>query len=196
MKGWQQYFLRIDKTFEQNVFAPSVDFFLYCPIHTRDMGTWYNHPADRDMGTWYNHPADRDMGTWYNHPADLEACITPSDLHQSSSHELCILSFWGPVQDSHNFLVKRAEWPTVNEAQLLPLCKRTAFKLLLEESMKSRHSFTLYSTPNFCINPGLLHQYIKVTILWKVTCKLLFLVSVALYNCSCCQQILSFQSGA
>jgi hypothetical protein len=31
----------------------------------------------------------------------------------------------------------------------------------LEESMNSRHSFTLNSTPNFCINPAMLQQYTK-----------------------------------
>jgi hypothetical protein len=63
-----------------NVFAPSVDFFLCCPIYK-----------------W-------NMSTWYNQHADLEARTTPSDLHKSSSRELRILFMWGPVQDSHKFL--------------------------------------------------------------------------------------------
>jgi hypothetical protein len=43
-----------------------------------------------------------------------------------------------------------ANW---NRAYLLPLCNKAALKLLLDESIKSLHSFTSYSILNFSINP-------------------------------------------
>ena len=54
---------------------------------------------------------------------------------------------------------KCTECPTGNDAYLFPLCRRTALKLLLDESINSLHSLASCWMLNLVISPGMSLQY-------------------------------------